>query len=232
MTPDWAAKTTAVPYAVFGNPQTLNLYVFVRDNPESYADLDGHQCSIAEGPAICSDVNDDPRDDPSLFQDRKKPTVTVQYLSGDNPDPQSHLVSAQSGSMVTYELTISPALPKGDGTIQANLAFDKDGRPAKGEIGLTDNTATKVTAVVAHQSEQQNTTTIRTTVIPYETRNDLGGNGLGRVTFTVTASDGAVAKGSAPVWISTPPGKVPNRNTDGTITTSSPFRTSLIVHVP
>jgi RHS repeat-associated protein len=26
MTPDWAAKATAVPYAVFGDPQTLNLY--------------------------------------------------------------------------------------------------------------------------------------------------------------------------------------------------------------
>jgi RHS repeat-associated protein len=26
MTPDWAAKATAVPYASFGNPQTLNLY--------------------------------------------------------------------------------------------------------------------------------------------------------------------------------------------------------------
>ena len=26
MTPDWAAKPMAVPYAMFGNPQSLNLY--------------------------------------------------------------------------------------------------------------------------------------------------------------------------------------------------------------
>jgi hypothetical protein len=32
----------AVPYANLTNPQTLNLYAIVRDNPESYADLDGH----------------------------------------------------------------------------------------------------------------------------------------------------------------------------------------------
>ena len=29
MTPDWAAKPTAVPYAHYGNPQSLNLYSYV-----------------------------------------------------------------------------------------------------------------------------------------------------------------------------------------------------------
>jgi RHS repeat-associated protein len=33
MIPDWAAKATAVPYADFGNPQTLNLYAIERNNP-------------------------------------------------------------------------------------------------------------------------------------------------------------------------------------------------------
>jgi hypothetical protein len=42
MTPDWAAKPTTVPYAVFGDPQTLNLYAYVRNNPLSRADVDGH----------------------------------------------------------------------------------------------------------------------------------------------------------------------------------------------
>jgi len=42
MTPDWAAKPTAVPYAMFGDPQSLNLYGYVRNNPLATADLDGH----------------------------------------------------------------------------------------------------------------------------------------------------------------------------------------------
>jgi RHS repeat-associated protein len=42
MTPDWAARPTAVPYAVFGDPQSLNLYTFVRNDPVSRADADGH----------------------------------------------------------------------------------------------------------------------------------------------------------------------------------------------
>src|SRR5215813_12979821 len=42
LSPDWADKSTAVPYAVFGDPQTLNLYSYVRNNPVSKADIDGH----------------------------------------------------------------------------------------------------------------------------------------------------------------------------------------------
>jgi len=42
MTPDWAAKPTTVPYALFGDPQTLNLYAYVRNNPASRIDEDGH----------------------------------------------------------------------------------------------------------------------------------------------------------------------------------------------
>ncbi len=42
MTPDWSARPTAVPYAVFGDPQSLNLYLYVRNDPVSLADADGH----------------------------------------------------------------------------------------------------------------------------------------------------------------------------------------------
>jgi RHS repeat-associated protein len=42
MTPDWAARATAVPYAVFGDPQSLNLYGYVRNDPVSRVDADGH----------------------------------------------------------------------------------------------------------------------------------------------------------------------------------------------
>lgn len=41
-TPDWSERPTAVPYAVFGDPQSLNLYLYVRNDPVSRADADGH----------------------------------------------------------------------------------------------------------------------------------------------------------------------------------------------
>ena len=39
---DWSATPAPVPYANLSNPQTLNLYAMVSDDPESFADLDGH----------------------------------------------------------------------------------------------------------------------------------------------------------------------------------------------
>jgi len=49
MTPDCAAKATAVPYASFGDPQTLNLYGYVRNNPVTNRDPDGHVCIFGIG---------------------------------------------------------------------------------------------------------------------------------------------------------------------------------------
>ncbi len=42
ITPDWAAKPVAIPYAVLGDPQTLNLYTYVRNIPTTTIDPDGH----------------------------------------------------------------------------------------------------------------------------------------------------------------------------------------------
>jgi RHS repeat-associated protein len=42
LTPDWAAKPTNVPYATFGDPQTLNLYSYVENGPLNRVDADGH----------------------------------------------------------------------------------------------------------------------------------------------------------------------------------------------
>jgi RHS repeat-associated protein len=46
---DWSSVPAPVPYANLTNPQTLNLYAMVRDNPETFADLDGH-VSEGQGP--------------------------------------------------------------------------------------------------------------------------------------------------------------------------------------
>jgi RHS repeat-associated protein len=40
--PDWSSSPAAVPYAELGDPQTLNLYVYVRNNPLRLNDPTGH----------------------------------------------------------------------------------------------------------------------------------------------------------------------------------------------
>jgi RHS repeat-associated protein len=42
MTPDWSDEPSPIPYAKLTNPQSLNLYSYVTDDPLSHTDLDGH----------------------------------------------------------------------------------------------------------------------------------------------------------------------------------------------
>ena len=56
--PDWSAAPEAVPYASLEDPQTLNLYAYVRNNPLGRADADGHCCSWDDLKAAASDAWD------------------------------------------------------------------------------------------------------------------------------------------------------------------------------
>jgi RHS repeat-associated protein len=42
LSPDWSAKAEPVPYAKLDDPQSLNLYAYVRNNPLARTDPDGH----------------------------------------------------------------------------------------------------------------------------------------------------------------------------------------------
>ncbi len=46
MSPDWSAKAEPVPYAKLDNPQSLNLYSYVLNNPLRFVDADGHEVDL------------------------------------------------------------------------------------------------------------------------------------------------------------------------------------------
>lgn len=56
MTPDWAERPTAVPYAAFGNPQTLDLYDYVQNNPNAKIDPDGHRDDSSLGETLATAI--------------------------------------------------------------------------------------------------------------------------------------------------------------------------------
>jgi len=65
---DWSAVPEPVPYANLTNPQTLNLYAMVSDNPETFADLDGH----ADSNNLCpSNGNCDSHDEQKTLNSKK-----------------------------------------------------------------------------------------------------------------------------------------------------------------
>jgi RHS repeat-associated protein len=49
MSPDFASKPTAVPYAEFVDPQSLNLYSYVRNRPTKWVDPNGHDEEGSDG---------------------------------------------------------------------------------------------------------------------------------------------------------------------------------------
>jgi RHS repeat-associated protein len=55
ITPDWSSTPIPVPYADFGDPQSLNQYSYVRNVPTSRADVDGHCWPIGQCAHIVMD---------------------------------------------------------------------------------------------------------------------------------------------------------------------------------
>src|SRR5262249_2933359 len=52
LSPDWSAQVEPVPYAKIDNPQSLDLYSYVLNNPSLLADLDGHATAVATSPVL------------------------------------------------------------------------------------------------------------------------------------------------------------------------------------
>ncbi len=48
MSADWGAKPVTVPFAKFGDPQSLNLYAYVENGPINHIDTDGHSYALLD----------------------------------------------------------------------------------------------------------------------------------------------------------------------------------------
>ncbi len=93
---DWSNVPVPVPYANLTNPQTLNLYAMVADDPESFADLDGH---LENQPG-----------EPGGAQTQQQATTTTTTTSNQTPPAQP---SAQetTGSAISGAFEKDPGPP-------------------------------------------------------------------------------------------------------------------------
>ncbi len=89
--PDWAAKlegSDPVPYAKLDNPQSLNLYAYVLNNPFSHVDADGHQngqpntCAKGDQPCIDKAHAQQQNGDPTLPTAEAPPLLDNQDIAG------------------------------------------------------------------------------------------------------------------------------------------------------
>jgi RHS repeat-associated protein len=83
-TPDWSAKPQPIPYADLNNPQSLNLYAYVRNNPLTNRDPDGHWCLAGIGTTCDKNIPPPPKPPPApsmRTEDMLKLSRTARTLS-------------------------------------------------------------------------------------------------------------------------------------------------------
>jgi RHS repeat-associated protein len=138
LSPDWAAKITPVPYAKLDNPQSLNLYSYVGNNPLSRVDKDGHCSSPSVGKGqvgVCID----------LYIQAK--TINV-VGEGDGRGP------AANDPKATYRVELQMVVDPAKGTV--SLVKD-DAGVSKALGGLVSNKGTDSTTVVSSVDDKGTT---------------------------------------------------------------------------
>jgi RHS repeat-associated protein len=98
MTPDWAAAPTSVPYAQFGDPQSLNLYAYVGNNPNTGIDLDGHDGQFGSNFEDASQQEGNLIDETSAQEATAAAGETAARDSGSQSDSSAAPAQQQNGS--------------------------------------------------------------------------------------------------------------------------------------
>jgi RHS repeat-associated protein len=117
MTPDWAAKPITVPYANFGNPQSLNLYSYVENNPLTLVDTDGHDIIYSGNLKNAQVVKDSVQ---AILADPHTSASLSGYVGPNNPN-----LTIQSGDLSAGDTrTVNPDGSVTTTTVQGNTAPD------------------------------------------------------------------------------------------------------------
>ncbi len=211
---DWSTVPVPVPYANLANPQTLNLYAMVADDPETFADLDGHcyyegVCNTFSGGGYLSDafaasvyssrlgippVQIIDEADPIAVQvkdkaQNQKPALTVSLVQG-----QTALGApvAEAAAGFTVSIQSSSNFPPGDLTVTADLHFDADKKVAKGTSVLLGAAAENTQTKVGGQEAPKTVNSLLVDVRPYNQSGSFGGKPQepGYIRFTTTDSQG------------------------------------------
>lgn len=149
MSADWYAIPAPVPYANLTNPQTLNLYAILHDNPETYADLDGHD--------VLLDCTDCPQEGKGVYQSVAADQKVQEKAQNQQANPTFTNVDKAAASSARAD----QALQKKNGGEYGSLVYSADGK-----------TFTYTTPVT--QGQKTTVDPFNTTGVPQPKTADLG----------------------------------------------------------
>jgi hypothetical protein len=149
-TPDWAAKPVTVPYANFGNPQSLNLYAYVENNPTTLGDPDGHQGNQSHADAAmtmnCNDVGANACKQPwSTAEVAEDANKSAQNTTQQNQPKPGQEHSGEPYSAKPLSVDTRDPIAK----VYTYQIVDPSGKPIQGRSFLTEN-VTKVFEIGEH----------------------------------------------------------------------------------
>jgi RHS repeat-associated protein len=133
MSPDWSAKEEPVPYAKLDNPQSLNLYSYVLNNPITAFDNDGHEIIFAANAtqvmrdsvqAILADPNT--RSNLSGYVGPNNPNLTIQSGDLSSMDSSTLTPDGAPGGSITQGVTAPDIVTTSGSSTDSNGVTTQD----------------------------------------------------------------------------------------------------------
>jgi RHS repeat-associated protein len=152
ISPDWSAKVEPVPYAKLDNPQSLNLYSYMLNNPLSGFDPDGHAgtCGGSDG-SSCKVTMTQMTQNVSFYDKNGNVTSTVKVTTD-----LTTISNSKTGAIVSANATGSAENVSGHafsssqlGTIGSTIAGVQQ---AGASMSLGSNPTQLMTAITAKES--------------------------------------------------------------------------------
>ena len=108
MSPDWSGQEEPVPYAKLGDPQSLNLYSYVNNNPLVHIDLDGHSAATDADASACAAAN-------------ASGNYCSQSQQNQGAEQDSKLMAQQLGQDPTLPTAVAPPPPSLVGSLMNTI---------------------------------------------------------------------------------------------------------------
>jgi hypothetical protein len=194
-----AHKIAPVPYAKLENPQTLNLYAYVGNNPLVKVDADGHAAAgsgCRQGKAAC---------DAAIQKSNADFKKNAEKLAKDTSKLLDHTkVSVEVGAGVEAKGTVAGTSVKRGVSLHVKIELSGSGERSvglEGDAGLSANVGGKEVGGEGAASLSVASKDGETKVIPDAEFSGAGGSGKlnngGEVSFGAAAYDGWGGGGSA-----------------------------------